>query len=236
MVSTNLDEDLYTFKSYGKKMKRAESWTLRPRSDVVPWYSSLCQQELDENFNIDIMTDDFTRKAVLQIMKDNWDSFCEVGAARPMLDFEFCINTGNVKEIYCRQPEYSVYEAKIIWKQIADLENNKWTRDCNGSWGALLLFAVKPHQESCTNTDKFVWRLCVSYRFLNGVTIPFEFPIPRWYDSIEDLGDSYGKLYFISLNTRSDYHRIRVRECDQKKLTFFTHEGLRIFCCYGFWT
>ena len=36
MVCTYIDEDLYTFKSYGKTMKRAESWTQRPRSVVIP--------------------------------------------------------------------------------------------------------------------------------------------------------------------------------------------------------
>ena len=110
-------------------------------------------------------------------------------------------------------------------KQISDLEHNNWIRDCTGPWGALLLLAAKPHQESCTNIDEFVWRLCVSYRALNGVTRSFEFPIPRCSDSIEDLGDSYGKLYFISLDARSGYHQIRVRESDQEKLAFFTPDG-----------
>ena len=113
MVCTYIDEDLYTFKSYGKTMKRAESWTQRPRSVVIPWFFSLCQQELDDNFNIDSMTDDFTHKVFLQIIKYNWDYFCEVGAARPMLDFEFCIDIGNIKTICSRQPKYGVHKAKI---------------------------------------------------------------------------------------------------------------------------
>ena len=206
MICTDVDEDLYIFKSFGKSMKRAASWTPRPRSDVIPWNTSLFQEELDNNFNIGSTIDDSTRNAVIQIIKDNWDSFCEVGAARPMLDFEFCIDTGDAKPTCCRQPKYGVHEGKIMSKQISDLENNNWIRDCTGPWGALLLLAAKPHQESCTNIDQFVWRLCVSYRALNGVTRSFEFPIPRCSDSIEDLGDSYGKLYFISLDARSGYH------------------------------
>ena len=116
MVCTNVDEDLQTFKAYGKTMKRAKSWTTRPRSDFIPWSSSLYQQELDDNFNIDSLIEDFTRNAVLQIIKDNWDSFCEVVSARPMLDFEFCINNGNAKAICCHQPKYGVHEAKIMSK------------------------------------------------------------------------------------------------------------------------
>ena len=168
MVCTNIDEDLYAFKHYGKTMKRTPSQTSRPRSDVIPWNSSLYQQALDANFNIDFMTDDFTHQAILQIIKDNWDSFYEVRVARPMLDFEFCIDTGNTKSICCRQPKYSVHEAEMMSKQISELANNNQIRDCAGPWGVLLLLLAKPHQKPCTNIDKFAWRMCVSYRSLNS--------------------------------------------------------------------
>ena len=126
-----------------------------PRSDVIPWNTSLFQQELDDNFNIDFMTDDFTRKAVLHIIKDNWHYFCDVGSVQSILAFEFFIDTRNAKETCCRQSKYSVHEAKIMSKQISDLENNKCIRYCTGLWGALILLAAKPHQESCTNIDNF---------------------------------------------------------------------------------
>ena len=79
---------------------------------------------MDDNFNIDSLIEDFTRNAVLQIIKDNWDYFCEVGAVRPMPDFEFCIDTENAKAICCCQPKYGVHEANIMSKQISDLEHN----------------------------------------------------------------------------------------------------------------
>ena len=109
--------------------------------------------------------------------------------------------------------------------QISQLENNGWIRDCVGPWGDLLLLVDKPHEESCNNINKFMQKLCVSYWSLNGVTRSFEFLIPRCSDSIEDLGDLYGKLFFISLDTCSVYHQIRVQECDHEKLAFFTFEG-----------
>ena len=89
--------------------------------------------------------------------------------------------------------------------------------DCVGPSGTLLILAAKPHQKSCTNIGNFVWMLCVSYRSLNGVTPSLEFHIPRYLDSIEDFGDSYGKLYFIFLDARYGFHQIRVREYDQNK-------------------
>ena len=71
MICTDVDEDLYIFESYSKSMKRAVSWTPRPRYGVIPLNIFLFQQELDDNFNIGSMTDDSTRKDVLQIIKDN---------------------------------------------------------------------------------------------------------------------------------------------------------------------
>jgi len=59
------------------------------------------------------------------------------------------------------------------------------------------------------------------------VTKNFEFPIPRCADSIEDFGAFSGFMYFISLDTRSSYHQIRVRKHDEEKLAFFTPSGKR---------
>ena len=115
MVRTDVDKDLYTFKSYGKTMKHADSWIPKFRSGVILWNSSLCQQKNDDNFNIGSMTDDFIRKAVLQIIMDNWDFLCEVGAVWSMLDVKFCIDTGNSNAIYCRQSKYGDHIAKIIY-------------------------------------------------------------------------------------------------------------------------
>ena len=110
-------------------------------------------------------------------------------------------------------------------KIIADLETNKLIRDCEGPWGSLLLLVAKPHQESCTNISAFIWRLCVSYRPLKKITLGFEFSTPRCADRIEDLGDSCGPIFIISLDIRSGYHQIGVRKCDQEKLAFFNPSG-----------
>ena len=151
---------------------------------------------------------------VIQIIHDNWDSFYEVRTARPMIDFEFYIDTGDAKAVCCRQPTYGIHKGKIMTEHISQLENNKWIRDCVGPLGALLFLAAKPHPESCVDIDKCVWRLCVCNRPLNSGARSFEFPIPRCSDSIEDLGDSYGSLFSISFDARSGYHQIKARPCD----------------------
>ena len=66
-----------------------------------------------------------------------------------------------------------------------------------------------------------MWRMCVFYRQLNQVTLPFEYPIPCCNDAIDDFGDSNGRLYFINLDNKTGYHQIGVRYADQSKLAFF---------------
>ena len=85
----------------------------------------------------------------------------------------------------------------------------------------MIVLAGKPHQESIQDIDEFVWRLCVSYRALNRITKPFQFPIPRCDDSIYLLGNGSGCIFIITLDARQGYHQIAVRAGDQEKIAFF---------------
>ena len=86
-----------------------------------------------------------------------------------MLNFEFFIDTGDAKDVCCRQPTYGVREAKNMIKHITQLEDNNWIRDCTRPWGALLLLFSKPRQESCVHIDKLVRRLCTTYHLLTAL-------------------------------------------------------------------
>ena len=95
LVYNDVDEDLYSFKPFGKCVKRSTSWKPRLRSDLIHWNKSLDSPELERDFRMGDQADDPTRHSVLSIIKSNWDSFCARGVSRPVLDFEFCIDTGN---------------------------------------------------------------------------------------------------------------------------------------------
>lgn len=69
-------------------------------------------------------------------------------------------------------------------KQIRALLDNDWIELCFGPWGSAIVLAAKPHQEHIENIEDFIWRMCVSYRKLNSVTKPFQYPIPRCDDAI----------------------------------------------------
>ena len=93
------------------------------------------------------------------------------------------------------------------------------------NYGFSLLLVAKPHQEDYTDVYTFVWKLCVSYRSLNSITFNIKFPILRFTDSIADLGDSWRYLFTISLYTRSGYHQVCVKKCNQEKIIYSLRVG-----------
>ena len=74
----------------------------------------------------------------------------------------------------------------------------------------------------------FFLRFCDNYKPLNSITLSFEFPVPRFVESIECISDSCESLSMISLYLYSDYHQVRVRKYDQEKLSYFTPFGIKI--------
>ena len=118
------------------------------------------------------------------IVKKYWDCFCKRGARRPILVYDFLIDTGSAKLVCCRKPRYGPYESKTILQQIKALFENDWIERCEGPWESSIVLAAKPHQEHIEDTDEFLWRMCVSYKKLNVITKKFEFPIYRCDDVI----------------------------------------------------
>ena len=99
-------------------MIRSPTWTPRPRNDLIFWNESFFLDELNKDLRINISMGPTIKHAILTIIQDNWDSFCEEGTSRPMFDFEFCIDTGASKPVCCHQPSYGIHERKIIDKHI----------------------------------------------------------------------------------------------------------------------
>ena len=92
------------------------------------------------------------------------------------------------------KPSYAPYELKISMTQLDDLLGLKWIEECGGPLGGMIVLAQKSHQEHVNTTDDFVWRMCVSYRKLNSITKPFQFPIPRCDDAVMILSWGAGNI------------------------------------------
>jgi hypothetical protein len=74
-------------------------------------------------------------------------------------------------------------------------------------------------------------RLCIDYHLFNAVTIKYKYPLPR----IDDLLDQLRKANFFSqIDLRSEYHQMRIRECDILKIAVVTRYGQYEFSMVSF--
>ena len=217
----DVDEDQFLVQRYGKTLLRVKDWKGGERNDIILYDDKLHSDELKQ-LRIEETESDAWKDLIQSIVKTFWDIFVAEGIRRPMLGVEFSIDTGNHTPVCCKKPNYGANESKVIMETIETLLANNFIEESReGGWGSPIVLAPKPHQEHVTEIENFIWRMCVSYRGLNKVTNPFEYPIGRCDAAIEDVGDGHGRVYFISLDAAQGYHQIKVRDKDKPKLAFF---------------
>lgn len=66
------------------------------------------------------------------------------------------------------------------------------------------------------------WRMCVDFRHLNAITLKSTYPLPIIDELLDEL---VGSCWFSKLDLRAGYHQLRVREEDEPKTAFKTHQG-----------
>jgi hypothetical protein len=101
---------------------------------------------------------------LISVIQDNWDCFFSEGVRRPILGFEFCIDTVGAPPVSCGQVNYSIHESQIMMEHVDGLLHNGWIRPCGGVWCSKIVLAPKPHQENVEHIANFVWRFCVNYQ------------------------------------------------------------------------
>ena len=213
--ATEYDDSVFIFEKYGRAITTLPmAINVATRQDIRMWNSNHDDEEFTKNFNIGSSVNPTTTQQLQHIVQKYWDCFYADGVKFPVLHFEFTVDTGTSKPVCCPQPRYGIFERVIMQEQLDTLIHNDWIEPASGPWGSMIVFATKPHQEEVTNISDFVWRMCISYRKLNAITLPFEYPIPRCDDAIDDFGEGHGRLYFISLDARSGYHQISVHPAD----------------------
>ena len=111
------------------------------------------QKELQKNLHVRPERDSQKCGRVTNVIIKYWDWFYKEGDQQPILEYEFSIDTGTSKPVYCGKPQYRPYESKIVMSQIESLLQNEWIEECGGPWGISIVLAENPHQEHVTNID-----------------------------------------------------------------------------------
>lgn len=154
---------------------------------------------------------DHQREILAQLLVEHQDIFEPGGEATPFA--EHIIDTGDHSPIAV--PPYRLTPAK---KELMQIELDKMLADdiveeCESAWGSPALLVPKANGKV---------RFCVDYRKLNAVTKTDVYPMPL----IDELIQSTKNNCFMStLDMRSGFWQVSVREQDRDKTAFLTPFG-----------
>lgn len=131
----------------------------------------------------------------------------------PVRQVEHVIDTGDAEPINKPPFKMSPRELDELRKQLAELLELGLIRPSASPWGAPVLFVRKKDGSM---------RLCIDYRAINQVTKRNGHPLPRIDECLERLN---GARFFTSIDLKSGYHQVRIREEDVPKTAFNTRYG-----------
>ena len=218
-----LEDDEYldiACKGAGKALLRSKQ-TPPPRTDIIVYNTLTHKHEFDSEIRWR-QCPQRNRQHITSLIQKYWDAFAREGLKRTLLGYEFFIDVGQAKPTCAKHTRYGHHEQSIMKVLVDDLEANGLIEDDFGPWGAIIVLAIKAHQQHKHWSD-VDWRLCVSYRSLNAITRPFAFHAQRCDDAV-DLIPCDAK-YFISLDLKWGYWQLKLHEASRDKTAFFVPEG-----------
>jgi hypothetical protein len=166
------------------------------------------------------------QEKLYQIICDHWSVFDEKGVFVPVKNYKCVIDTGSARPIAVKNILYGKLEIKYMQKCIAALAKvgHIW-QITDGSWLFKALLVPKPHQEHVKNIEDFVWRFCVNYIPLNGITRVIAYPIPRCNTAVF-VEFSMGRFIWM-FDAPMGYHQLAVAESSQEKLAFHGVDAIK---------
>ena len=126
---------------------------------------------------------------------------------------EHGIDTGDHHPI--RQPlrRHPITHLDVIDQQVEEMRENGIIEPAASPWASNVVLAKKKDGSL---------RLCVDYHNLNAVTYQDTYPLPHIDTCLNTL---QGAAWFSTLDLRSGYYNIPIREVDKDKTAFITRLG-----------
>ena len=100
--NNNIEERVFNYSHHGNTVYcPKEKWSNKPRDDVISFNSVADMEDLMTNLKIRTNIKREYKDSIIDIIKKYWDCFCAKGACRPILDYEFIIDTCASKPVCC---------------------------------------------------------------------------------------------------------------------------------------
>jgi hypothetical protein len=149
-----------------------------------------------------------------QLLKDNEASFATPTKLPPHRSFDHNIELmQGVQPVNLKPYRYSPQQKDEIEQQVKEMMAQGIIKPSQSPFASPVLLVKKKDG---------TWRFCVDYRRLNAVTVKDRYPMPIVDELLDELA---GAQFFSKLDLRSGYHQIRMKETDEPKTAFKTHNG-----------
>jgi len=126
---------------------------------------------------------------------------------------EHSIDTGDHRPIRQGLRRHPLAHLDVIDRQVDEMMQHDLIEPAASPWAANVVLVRKKDGSH---------RLCIDYRALNSVTYKDTYPLPH-IDTC--LGSMDGAVWFSTLDLRSGYHNIPIKETDKDKTAFITRRG-----------
>lgn len=123
------------------------------------------------------------------------------------------INLQNNDPVVYRPYRLAVKEKEQVRTMVSELLENDIVRPSTSSYASPVVLVKKKNGE---------FRLCIDYRALNKKTVKENYPMPLIDDQLDVLS---GNQLFTTLDLKSGYYQIPIREGDKHKTAFVTPDG-----------
>ena len=104
-VYDDVDEGGFMFENYGKSVFRSKAWEPGHRTDIIH-FDPVTDSKLLDSMKIRATAPESAKDMVRKLVTVYWDCFAEEGVKRPILGFQFAIDTGKHTPVCCKKPRY----------------------------------------------------------------------------------------------------------------------------------
>lgn len=124
------------------------------------------------------------------------------------------IDTGDIMPIRQRPRRVPVAREKEVENMIEEMRRDKVIEPSTSPWCSPVVLVKKKDG---------TMRFCIDYRRLNDVTKKDSYPLPRIDDTLDTL---HGMKWFSTLDLKSGYWQVEIKDKDKEKTAFSTGKGL----------